>query len=161
MAFDNTADREFDWTDEIQNNSSDFILLPEGDYPFEVIKFERGRFDGSAKLPPCKMALLTLRIDGGSKGATAVTHRLYLHTKCEGLLCAFFTAIGQRKQGETLRMNWNSVTGSKGYARIEIHEWEKTDGTTGQSNQVKRFLDPTEVIRQEPPKQSFTQGRMF
>ena len=36
----------FDWEDEINNESSDFILLPEGDYEFRVKKFKRGIFAG-------------------------------------------------------------------------------------------------------------------
>ncbi len=70
-------------------------------------KFERQRHPGSAKLPPCAMALLTIQIDGGEKGPSVVTHRLYLHTRTEGLLCAFFESIGQRKHGEALRPRWN------------------------------------------------------
>lgn len=152
----NAIDREFDWGDEIKNDGPDYVLLPEGEYPFEVTKFERARFDGSEKLPPCKMAVLTLRIDGGSAGETYITHRLYLHSKCEGLLCAFFTAIGQRKHGEALRMNWNNVIGARGTAQIEIHEYTKKDGSTGQSNQVKRFVDPPEETA--APAQSWNQG---
>ena len=41
----------FGWDDEINNESSDFVLLPEGDYDFTVDKFERARFDGSEKMP--------------------------------------------------------------------------------------------------------------
>ena len=75
----NDAGREFGWDDEIQNDSPDLVLLPEGEYPFEVTKFERQRHPGSAKLPPCAMALLTIQVDGGEKGRSVVTHRLYLH----------------------------------------------------------------------------------
>ncbi len=153
MEYENTVpEREFGWNDEIKNDGADFVLLPEGDYPFTVSKFERSRFDGSAKLPPCNMAVLTLCVDGGDKGATTITHRLYLHSKCEGLLCAFFTCIGQRQKGESLHMNWDKVVGSGGKARIEVHEYTKRDGTDGQSNQVKRFLAP------EEPKAAPAQG---
>ena len=85
----NDAGREFGWDDEIQNDSPDLVLLPEGEYPFEVTKFERQRHPGSAKLPPCAMALLTIQIDGGEKGPSVVTHRLNLHTPTEGLQSAY------------------------------------------------------------------------
>ena len=29
--------KEFDWNDEIENDSPEFIVLPEGDYDFKVI----------------------------------------------------------------------------------------------------------------------------
>ena len=50
----------FDWDDEIQNDGQEFITLPEGDYVFEVVEFERGRFAGSEKVPACNKANLVL-----------------------------------------------------------------------------------------------------
>ena len=99
----NTTDRALSWDDEFTNEQQEFVLLPEGEYAFEVTGMERARFEGSAKLPPCSMAKLTLKIFGGAKGDTTVTHRLYLHTKTQGLLGAFFESIGQCKRGETFR----------------------------------------------------------
>ena len=46
----NDAGREFGWDDEIQNDSPDLVLLPEGEYPFEVTKFERPRQREAAAL---------------------------------------------------------------------------------------------------------------
>lgn len=94
----NTTDRALSWDDEFTNEQQEFVLLPEGEYAFEVTGMERARFEGSAKLPPCSMAKLTLKIFGGAKGDTTVTHRLYLHTKTQGLLGAFFESIGQCKR---------------------------------------------------------------
>ena len=51
--------REFGWDDEIQNDSTPFEVLPEGDYRFRVEKFERGRHSGSEKIPPCNKAILS------------------------------------------------------------------------------------------------------
>ena len=110
----NTTDRALGWDDEFTNEQQEFVLLPEGEYAFEVTGMERARFEGSAKLPPCSMAKLTLKIFGGAKGDTTVTHRLYLHTKTQGLLGAFFESIGQCKRGETFRPRWNEVVGAKG-----------------------------------------------
>ena len=66
----NTADRALGWDDEFTNEQQEYTLLPEGDYAFEVTAMERARFEGSAKLPPCSMAKLTLKIFGGAKGDT-------------------------------------------------------------------------------------------
>lgn len=85
-----------------------------------MTQMERAHFEGSAKLPPCKMAKLTLRIYGGAKGDTTVTHRLYLHTKTQGLLGAFFESIGQCKRGETFRPRWGSVVGAKGICKLGV-----------------------------------------
>ena len=101
---------------------------PEGEYYFEVTGMERARFEGSAKLPPCSMAKLTLKIFGGALGDTTVTHRLYLHTKTQGLLGAFFESIGQCRKGDTFRPRWNEVVGAKGRCKLGIHDYVKKSG---------------------------------
>lgn len=53
---------EYGWEDEIVNEGGDFVLLPEGDYDFTVSKFERTRYEGSAKMPSCNMAKVTFTI---------------------------------------------------------------------------------------------------
>ena len=41
----NTTDRALGWDDEFTNEQQEFVLLPEGDYPFEVTGMERARLD--------------------------------------------------------------------------------------------------------------------
>ncbi|MDD6484779.1 MAG: DUF669 domain-containing protein [Clostridiales bacterium] len=143
-------EREFGWDDYIENDSQGFVLLPEGDYDFVVTKFERSRHNGSAKLPPCNKAVLTLEIKS-DEGTVYINHNLFLHSKTEGMLCAFFTAIGARKKGEKLKMDWSKVTGAKGRCRVGIHEYTKKDGTIGKINDIKYFHEPPEKA-QEPAK---------
>lgn len=139
---ENTTGHELSWDSEIEKEGSDFILLPEGVYKFTVSKFERARHPGSSKLPPCAKAVLTLEIDS-PEGKAYVMNNLFLHSKCEGLLTAFFTCIGARRHGERFTMNWDIVPQSTGYAKIGIHEYDKKDGSgKGQSNEVLRFLAP-------------------
>ena len=78
------------------------------------------------------------------EGTTTLKHNLYLHSNVEGLLCAFFTAIGQRKKGERLTMNWSRVVGSKGRCRVGTRKWKGDDGEERSSNEIKRFLEPEE-----------------
>lgn len=138
----NNMEKEFDWNDSIENDGNEYVLLPEGDYNFEVINFERSRHNGSEKLPPCNKAVLTIRLtsDDGQQ-MSSVQHNLFLHSKTEGMLCAFFTAIGQRKKGEKINMNWNLVVGSKGRCKVGIHEWSGNDGEVKKSNQIKKFYE--------------------
>ena len=110
----NDMEREFGWDDVIEKDGGDFVLLPEGDYNFTVTKFERGRFNGSDKMPACNQAKLELTIHSLEYGDVTVFHTLFLHTKTEGLLSNFFAGIGQKKKGERARMNWNAVVGSRG-----------------------------------------------
>ena len=55
--------RTFDWDDEIEVDDS-FELLPDGDYTFTVVNVERGRFDGSEKMPACNMATVSFKVQG-------------------------------------------------------------------------------------------------
>ena len=152
----NNEGRAFGWDDELTNEQQEFVLLPEGDYPFEVTGMERARYESSAKLPPCSMAKLTIRVFGGAKGDTTVTDRLYLHTKTQGLLGAFFESIGQCRRGETFRPRWNEVVGAKGLCRLGIRSYTKKDGTPGESNEISKFLPQPEP--KAAPAQGWTQG---
>ena len=135
-------ERELDWDDEIENDGTEFTLLPPGDYDFTVTDFEREHYSGGAKLPPCNKAVLSITIDT-PEGRAVIKHNLFLHSKCEGLLCAFFSSIGQRKHGEKLRMNWSKVVGSKGRCKVGVREWvSDRDGEKKQSNEIKRFYEP-------------------
>lgn len=149
--------RELGWEDTIENEGPDFEVLPEGDYIFTVKKFERGRHKGSEKIPPCNKAVLTLEISSG-KNTTEITHNLFLHQNVEGLLCAFFTAIGQRQKGEKLQMNWSEVIGSKGKAKVFIDKWTY-NGQEYSANKIKRFYEPTETPPVQQSQQNWQSGK--
>lgn len=153
--------RELGWDDEISQEST-FTLLDEGDYRFRIEKFERGRHNGSTKLPACNKAILTLSIlDEDGNKLSDLTHNLFLHSSVEGLLSSFFLAIGQKKHGEPLRMNWGAVTGSSGWCHIFVDTYTKNDGSEGKSNKIKYFIDPEKAPAgatasapvQQPPQQ--------
>ena len=147
----NAMGRELGWDDEIENDSPEYITLPEGEYPFTVTNFERGRYQPgpNSKLPPCNMAVLTIELLSPDGFAVPVKDKLYLHSSTEGFLCEFFTSIGQRKHGERVRMNWNAVTGSKGRAKVGIREYQK-DGETRTINEIKKYLEPDSAIGHSP-----------
>jgi len=149
------VERELGWDDQIENDGPDFEILPEGDYDFEVVGFERGRHTGSDKLPACNKAIVSIRISG-TAGISTIKHQLFLHAKTEGLLCAFFTGIGQRKHGERLTMNWNKVVGSKGRCKVYIDKWiSNTTGKELTSNKISKFYDPPDT----KPAANFQPGR--
>ncbi|MBQ5545091.1 MAG: DUF669 domain-containing protein [Clostridia bacterium] len=133
-------ERELDWNDNIENDGEAYQLLPEGDYDFEVIRFERGRSKGSDKLPPCNMAILTIQLSGGGL-STVVTENLVLHTKMEWKLSQFFCAIGQKQKGEKVRMNWQAVLGAKGRCKVGVRSYQKQNGEDGLTNEIKKFYE--------------------
>lgn len=133
-------ERELDWDDEI-SKESEFTLLPEGDYKFTVVGFNRGRHNGSAKLPACNKAELELKVDDGKGNTDTILHNLFLHTKTEGMISAFLIAIGQKKHGEPTRPNWNAMVGAQGRCKVGVHEWVNDKGETMKRNQIKKFYD--------------------
>lgn len=146
-------ERELGWDDEI-SRESDFTIIPEGDYDFTVTGFERGRYDGSEKLPPCNMAIDTLAVTLPDGSAANIRHRLFLHTRCEGLLSAFFTGIGLKRKGEPLRMNWNAVPGAHGRCKITVRSWKGKNDENMQSNDIKKFYDPIALETQPQYQQA-------
>lgn len=138
----NTEGRELEWDDAIENDST-FELLPEGDYEFVVAGLERARHPGSDKLPPCRKAIMSIDIiDTVNFRTVTIRHNFYLHTKCEGMLCSFFTAIGQRKHGEQYKMNWTGIIGAMGKCKVGIRTWKGKDGEEKKSNEIKKFYEP-------------------
>jgi len=149
----NTVERELGWDDTIENDNS-FTLLPAGDYDFIVRGFERARHNPgpNGKLPPCNKAVLTIEVTDGTQRAT-IMHNLFLHSRCEGMLCEFFTAIGQRRHGEQLRMNWQAVAGSRGRCKVGVREYNGK-----QYNEIKRFYEPKEAER-GPARGGYVPGK--
>lgn len=127
-------EKSLDWNETIEKEA-EYILLPAGEYEFKVESFERGRHPGSEKLPPCNKATLKITVFGKEGKNTIVNHNLFLHTKTEGMLSAFFSAIGLKKKGESIQMNWNLVPGSYGKCKLGIKEYNNN-----QYNEIKTFL---------------------
>lgn len=131
---------EIGWDDEISNDGGQYIVLEEGDYNFTVSAFERARFPGSAKIPACNKAVLTLAVDTPG-GTASVKYDLILWSSLEWKISEFFRAIGQKKHGEKLRPQWSAVVGAKGRGHFKPREYNKKDGTKSETNDVERFYD--------------------
>ena len=136
MATDN---RIMDWDDIIENDGQEFVVLPEGDYTFTVTNFERGRFPGSAKIPACNKATISISIDN-DKGIATSRFDLILYRTLEWKIASFFRCIGQKKHGEKVAMNWNDIVGARGRAHIRPRIYIK-DGEERQVNDVEHFYD--------------------
>lgn len=142
----------FDWDSKISQDGGDFQLLPVGIYPFTVKKLAKDYYNGGATIPACPKATLTLRVGSAQSGMSDVIDSLLLDDSLEWKLCQFFKAIGARKHGEEIQMNWDAVEGKGGWLEIEHREYQK-DGETRTANQVKRYIDPADVPAQQPQPQ--------
>lgn len=138
----NNFERELGWEDTIQKDS-EFVLLPDGLYYFTVLSLERGRHtpnpQNPGKLPACPKASVSVKIVA-NEGETELRHNLFLHSSTEGMLSAFFAAIGQKKKGEPLKMDWNTIIGKTGVCKVGHREY---NGRT--YNEIKSMLYPEDV----------------
>lgn len=129
---------EMGWDDDIAaSEEPQHVTLPAGDYPFEVIKFERDHFSGSAKMSPCKKAVYTLRITAPDGRQTTLRHQLFVHKDRIQGISAFFVSLGMAKWGESFRPNWNGAVGGRGVCKLGVREY---NGNT--YNEVKLFYAP-------------------
>ncbi len=140
-----------DWDGEIEKEN-EFILLPSGEYDFTVVDFARQRFEGSEKMSACPVAKLTLEI-ASDKGTVTVFDRLMLNSKMEWKLSSFFGAIGQKRHGEKLKMNWNDVIGSTGRAKIKTREYNGR-----KYNEVQSYIYKEDVIPSRGTGSSYQAG---
>lgn len=155
----NENEKIIGWDDEILNDgeysSEENVVLPEGNYDFEVIKTEQAWFDGSQKIPACNMAKVFLRVDGGELGKALCVENIYLLERLEWKASAFLRSIGLKKHGEPIA--WRQLVhcdGERGRCHVYVDEFTRRDGETKQSNKVKNFFDKDE----QKPKKEFKRG---
>lgn len=143
---------ELDWDSEITSDEGEFTLLNEGDYPFEVVGFERSRSSGNGKLPACNMASIKLSVSDPKSGdTTTILENLVLHSSLEWKISQFFRSIGLKKHGEPLRPQWNNIIGKKGRCHVIIDTFIGRDKEEKKTNRISKFLDPDSTDNAQKP----------
>lgn len=155
---------ELDWDGEVSNEGG-FVLLPEGDYPYTITKFERARYNGSSKVPPCRMAQLTVDVHG-EQGDAYITCRLFLLAKFQRKIAELFVSLGLASpDDEKVRMQWDRVQGGTGICHVAQREYTKQSGPhageTGTANEITKFLPPPAPKAAEPAQPAWQQSGMF
>ena len=130
---------EMTWDMSIEDDSEGYRLLTPGEYNGRIVRFERGRFKGSKKMPPCNKAVITISVDAPGE-PLEITTNLLLHASLEWKLSAFFRAIGRKKHGERLVMNWEGLVGLPIRVHIANRKYTK-DGEDYICNDIDRFVD--------------------
>lgn len=126
------------WDDEIQQDSS-FVLLPEGDYPFRILKVDKGHYNGGEKISACPKAIVEFEITAQDGTQTTITENFLLHSRMEWKLSEFFASVGMKQKGEKLRMNWSpALIGKTGVAKISVNSYTK-DGQERQNNKIAKL----------------------
>lgn len=135
MSFENGY--ELGWDSEITNEGKDFVIAEPGDYEFTVTGFERGRHNGSAKMPACNYAELSIKLRL-PEGECIVKDKLFMHSKMEWKLSEFFLCIGQKKKGQSLVPNWNAIMGATGRCKVTKRSYDK-EGRTYWTNDIAKY----------------------
>ncbi len=144
MAYEEINERAFGWDDEIKNDGPDFVLLPEGDYLFTVTGFERACYARAApNCRPARWQKLTIRVHGGDKGETSVTHRLFTCISAARGCLRLLREHRPAQHGEPLRPPLGRAGRRTGLPTSACWEYTKQSGPnagqTGQSNEITRF----------------------
>lgn len=137
------------WDDFITADVKEFIVLDEGDYPFRVSSFTRGSFPGSAKIPACNKAIVTISIDT-PQGTAGVKFDLILYRSMEWRISSFLIAIGMMKKGDQMKVNWNDIVGRTGWAHIKTRLYNDKSGNQRKANDVDYFIAPERAPKQMP-----------
>lgn len=139
-----------EWEAEITEDAQSFVELKPGDYEFTVTGYEKERYEGSDKLPPCWKAIVSHRIDT-PEGSTTIKENLFLTSKTEWKLSQFFASIGMKKKGEPLKMDWNNIINKRGRATIHKEEYNGRE-----YDRIKNYIMPEGY---ENKQQSFAPGQ--
>lgn len=137
-----TEERVMGWDDQFEDTMPKRVVLPEGEYDFEVTNFERRRYDGGPNIPACPMAMYTLKVTAPDGQSATIDHRLFLHTRTQGFIVDFFVAIGLMERDGKATMPWNQAVGRTGRAKVIIREWTGSDGKPRSNNEIDHFIDP-------------------
>lgn len=143
----------YDWDSEIGVDGADFSPLPAGTYAFAVTDLKKEYFSGSAKLPACPRAALTLEVFDPDSGRTVTVYdTLLLCAKMEWKVSSYLRAVGLKKHGEKIRPNWDAMVGKSGVVEVTIEDYQNKEGATRQRNRVKSYVDADGIGPATTPK---------
>jgi hypothetical protein len=162
----NTNDDELlDYSDAVADGEGGgSVLLPVGTYPYVVTKVMRGAYDGSARLPACKMVEVTVDVDGGADGTKTLTERFFLVRRLAWKIAELFRSVGLKEKGDDAFVpDWPAAEGARGMCRVKVETYTNREGEIRRSNRVDRFLDPDQAPAPAPAPQpqappAFTPG---
>ena len=80
--------RPLEWNDTISRDDS-FTQIEPGDYDFTIDHYERGRSQGSDKIPSSNMAIVYFNIH--AEGSPQIRENFILHTKLEWKISQLFS----------------------------------------------------------------------
>lgn len=135
-------ERALDFDDVISSDSS-FVELPEGDYQFTVENYERGRFNGSEKIPPCNQVTVYFRVEAPDGSSVSIREHFILFSRLEWKISQLYCSVGLKKEGEPTRMNWPALPGLTGMAHVTLDP--DKNNPSRKYNHISRFYPKKET----------------
>lgn len=154
------------WDDEAQVQDSQYDVLPEGEYTYEVVNFKRERFNGSDKMSSCPVAALQLKCTNKQTGIAATAFcRLYLNSKVLWRISAFFKSCGllepNAPEGASMPMSlFGDCIGRTGSVKVKVSQ-SKKDGKTYENNEFTFVVPKSGASAQAAPAQKSWGGGDF
>ena len=149
---DNKNEEQFDWGC-ITEDEAEYTIIPQGEFIFTVSEIEKTYFNGSAKLPPCNQAIVTLMVDVNGEEPVPLKVNFFSHKKTFWKAGQFFVSIGLKDKGQPYQIDWNKAIGRKGKAAFVRKKWTGYDGQEREYTEVDKFLpfDPAILVEPEDP----------
>lgn len=140
------------WDDTAQVTDSQFEILPNGDYDYEVTGFKHERFDGSSKMSACPVAVLQLRCTNVNASGTGFC-RLFLNSKVLWKITAFFKSCGlipaDTAEGTPFPMSlFEQVVGCTGKVKVTVTK-STSNGREYENNEFQ-FVVPKATAAPAP-----------
>lgn len=130
----------YTWDDVIENDGKERKeILPEGDYRFKVDKLEKTTVGSDGKYKGAPMAKMSFTLSG-EEGTSEMTCCIILNDAFDWKISGFFRAIGAKKKGEKMVMNWREVEGKEGMAHVIVQDGEYK-GKATKKNDIGYFID--------------------
>ncbi len=136
------------WDAEISDDGAEYLILPEGVYLGQVVNYERGFHEASAKLEACEKVTVYMEFPTEA-GVARVRTELYLLQKMEWKISSFLRCIGLKKRGESYRLDWTKIPGTWGRVHLRPVSYKGSE-----INEIVRFLDYDPALM--PPLQQNT-----
>jgi len=123
------------------NGVLDKVTIPEGDYSFEVVSYERKRWAGNDKNPACNTAEVKLRVSYDDDKTTTITNTFFLHSNSLNPIKSFFVSIGVVPEGgkDSINVSFDQAIGGSGWCHVGFQK------KNPQFNAITRFYFPSEA----------------
>jgi len=144
-------DTVYSFDDKLEQDGSEFTLLPAGDYDFTVSGVERTYHNASDKVPECPEAKISLSVTDADGNGVLVKDNLLFCSKFDFKISAFFRAIGLKEKDKPMAMSiGDALTAAinlEGRCHIKPRTYNEKE-----YNNVDKYID------KQPGQKGYTKG---